>query len=270
MKRTIHSLLLTLLSLGISAFGADEIHATTKAAQAIVLPNVTFVGATVQEVIAFLNAKSKTLDSKKLGVHIVLAGAADPTKKVDLQLSNASVFDILQAAAKQAGVEVQVSDTGISLIANAKSTSPAPDAVPAATLNHASVPSEWSEDFAKAVEKARAEKKNVLLDFTGSDWCGFCIVLHKEVFASAGFKSWADKNVVLVTVDFPRRKTQGAPLKAQNAELKKKFMPTGGYPTVVIIDPDGKVIARKSGYLPGTGTDAYLQALNDAAAAAKK
>ncbi len=64
-------------------------------------------------------------------------------------------------------------------------------------------PPGWTEDYAKAVEKAKTEKKNLLLDFTGSDWCGYCKALDKEVFATPQFKNWAKDNVVLVKVDFP-------------------------------------------------------------------
>ena len=126
----------------------------------------------------------------------------------------------------------------------------------------------WTEDYEKAVEKAKTEKKNLLLDFTGSDWCGFCMALDKEVFETPKFKTWAHKNVVLVTVDFPHNKQQTAKVKAQNADLKTKFMNSGGYPTIVVIDPDGKVLVRKTGYSPGSGPQAYLDALNPGAVTA--
>jgi protein disulfide-isomerase len=121
-------------------------------------------------------------------------------------------------------------------------------------------PPGWTEDYAKAVEKAKTEKKNILLDFTGSDWCGYCIALDKEVFATAKFKTWAKDNVILVKVDFPRTKPQSAKLKQQNSELKSKY-PFGGYPTVVIVDSEGKEVAKKSGYSPGSGPVAYIEGL---------
>ena len=125
----------------------------------------------------------------------------------------------------------------------------------------AAPPSGWTDDYAKAVEKAKAEKKNLLLDFTGSDWCGYCMALDKEVFDTAKFKTWAKANVVLVQVDFPQGKRQSSKVKEQNAGLKSKYQ-TDGYPTIMIVDPEGKVLARKSGYSPKSGTDAYLEALN--------
>jgi protein disulfide-isomerase len=121
-------------------------------------------------------------------------------------------------------------------------------------------PPGWTDDYEKAVEKAKAEKKNVLLDFTGSDWCGFCKALDKEVFATPKFKSWAKDNVVLVKVDFPHSTPQSAKIKQQNSDLKSKY-PTGGFPTIVITDPDGKELVKKVGYKPGSGPAAYLENL---------
>jgi protein disulfide-isomerase len=131
---------------------------------------------------------------------------------------------------------------------------------------HAAPPPGWTDDYAKAVEKAKAEKKNVLLDFTGSDWCGYCMALDKEVFSTAHFKTWAKQNVVLVQVDFPHNKKLSAKVKAQNDELKAKYG-SGGYPTILITDPDGKVITKKTGYKPGSGPKAYVEALGGTAAA---
>ena len=128
---------------------------------------------------------------------------------------------------------------------------------------HAVPPPGWTEDYAKAVEKAKTENKNVLLDFTGSDWCGYCIALNKEVFATPKFKEWAKQNVVLVEVDFPHSKPQTQKIKAQNADLKGKY-PANGYPTIVVIDTTGKELARKVGYSPGSGPDAYISALEGA------
>jgi thioredoxin-related protein len=124
---------------------------------------------------------------------------------------------------------------------------------------HAAPPTGWTDDFDKAVEKAKAEKKNLLLDFTGSDWCGFCIKLDKEVFDTPKFKEWAKKNVVLVQVDFPHKKLPEKTVK-QNAALKSKY-PAGGYPTIVVITPEGNELVKKVGYSPGSGPDAYIAAL---------
>jgi protein disulfide-isomerase len=101
----------------------------------------------------------------------------------------------------------------------------------------------WGTDYAKALEQARKQKKPILADFTGSDWCHWCKVLHKEVFDTAEFKAWAKKRVILLEVDFPARKPQPAKLKAQNQRLQRKFK-IEGYPTIVFISPDEKEIGR--------------------------
>ncbi|MEP6672336.1 MAG: thioredoxin family protein [Chthoniobacter sp.] len=128
---------------------------------------------------------------------------------------------------------------------------------------HAAAPPGWTDDYAKAVTQAKAENKKLLLDFTGSDWCGYCMVLHKEVFSTAKFKDWAKQNAILVEVDFPRKKQLSKKLQAQNEELKGKF-PFNGYPTIVVLDADGNELGRKTGYHPGSGPDAYLAELDAA------
>jgi thioredoxin-related protein len=118
----------------------------------------------------------------------------------------------------------------------------------------AAVEGEWTTDFAKAQEKAKAEKKLVLVDFTGSDWCPPCKALHKNVFASAEFKEFAQKNLVLVEIDFPRRKEQSEQLKKSNRELAKKY-DIDGYPTVIVFDSNGKQLDKKVGYSGASAKD---------------
>src|SRR5689334_4181309 len=78
---------------------------------------------------------------------------------------------------------------------------------------------EWLTDLPKALAKAKAENKVVFLDFTGSDWCPWCIKFNKEVVSTAEFKDYAAKNLVPVEVDFPRGKRQTSELKKANEEL---------------------------------------------------
>ena len=118
---------------------------------------------------------------------------------------------------------------------------------------------EWLTDLAKAEAKAKAENKMVLLDFTGSDWCGWCIRLNKEVFSQPEFAQYAAKNVVLVEVDFPRRKPQAAAQKAANGALAAKYK-IEGYPTIIVLDGSGNMIG-KTGYLPG-GPKIFTAALD--------
>ena len=81
----------------------------------------------------------------------------------------------------------------------------------------------WLTDLPQAQAQAKAENKIVLLDFTGSDWCGWCIKFKKEVLDTQAFQDYAAKNVVLVEVDFPNKKDQTADLKKANAALKESI-----------------------------------------------
>ena len=118
--------------------------------------------------------------------------------------------------------------------------------------------SDWLTDLPKAQAKAKEEKKMVLLDFTGSDWCGWCIKLHKEVFSQSEFAEYAGKNLVLVEVDFPRGKKQSAELKKANSALQRKYR-IEGYPTIIVLDGNGKKIGEL-GYMKG-GPTAFIAEL---------
>ena len=125
---------------------------------------------------------------------------------------------------------------------------------------------EWMTDLAKAQEKAKVEKKLVLVDFTGSDWCPPCRALHKNVFTSSEFNEFAAKNLVLVEVDFPRKKEQTDQLKKTNRELAKKYE-IDGYPTVIVFDSNGKQLDKKVGYSGASAKDyiTQLQKIKDKA-----
>ena len=126
----------------------------------------------------------------------------------------------------------------------------------------------WETDFAKASAKAKAEGKYMLIDFSGSDWCGWCVKLDKEVFSKGPFKDYAKDNLVLVLADFPRDKSkQSEKLQKQNAELAKKYN-VGGFPTVFILSPDGKLV-NKTGYQAG-GPEPYVTYIKKVIAEAKK
>ena len=105
----------------------------------------------------------------------------------------------------------------------------------------------WITDYAKALTTAKAEKKLVLLDFTGSDWCPPCKALHKNVFATKDFVEFAKENLVLVEVDFPNYKKQSDELKRLNKELARKFK-IEGYPTIIIVNAEGKELSKEVGY----------------------
>ena len=133
-------------------------------------------------------------------------------------------------------------------------------------LAQAKAPAGWMEDYDKALAKAKAEKKNLLLDFTGSDWCGYCMKLDGEVFDTAKFKAWAKENVILVQVDFPQGKKLSGKLQKQNEALKAKYG-ANGFPTVIVLDADEKVLVKRGGYTPGSGAEAYLAGLKPATVA---
>ena len=115
---------------------------------------------------------------------------------------------------------------------------------------------DWQTDYAKALETAKAENKRVLLDFTGSDWCGPCIQLHKRVFSRREFIDYAEKNLVLVEIDYPQRKKQSAALVQQNERLAKEYgIEEKGYPTLVLLDPAGKIVRELQGYDGETPAD---------------
>ena len=108
---------------------------------------------------------------------------------------------------------------------------------------------DWQTDLPKALEKAKAENKYVLLDFTGSDWCGPCIEFNNQALSRPEFLTYADKHLVLVEVDFPKRKKQSAELVKQNEQLYRQYgIDEKGYPTIVLLDPAGKIKAEFSGY----------------------
>lgn len=117
----------------------------------------------------------------------------------------------------------------------------------------------WMTDLPKAQAQAKAEKKLVMLDFTGSDWCGWCIKLNKEVFSTPEFAEYAKKNLVLVEVDFPRQKSQSASLKKANHALQTKYK-IEGFPTIILLNGDGQKVGDLS-YVKG-GPKAFIAELN--------
>lgn len=108
---------------------------------------------------------------------------------------------------------------------------------------------EWPTNYDKALATAKSQNKRVLLDFTGSDWCGPCIQLNKQVFSTKEFHAYADKNLVFVEVDYPRQKKQSDDLVKQNEKLMKQYgIDEKGFPTLVLLDPSGRVIREFTGY----------------------
>lgn len=101
----------------------------------------------------------------------------------------------------------------------------------------------WLTDLPKAKAQAKAEGRLVLMDFTGSDFCPPCIRLAKEVFPTKEFSDYAKQHLVLVEVDFPIKKKQSPELKAANEALQKEFK-VDGYPTLIVLTPEGKKLGE--------------------------
>jgi thioredoxin-related protein len=104
----------------------------------------------------------------------------------------------------------------------------------------ASTPEGWSDDLDKALEKAKAEKKSVLVEFTGSDWCPPCIAMRKNVFTKKEFVEAASKKFILVELDFPKGNKE---LSEKNQPMAEKYE-IEGFPTVILLDSTGKEFNR--------------------------
>ena len=124
----------------------------------------------------------------------------------------------------------------------------------------------WETNVTKTMAISNETKKPLLLFFTGSDWCGWCIRLQKEVLRTPEFAAWAKENVVLVELDYPRKAPQTADIKKQNNELQMAFG-IQGFPTIILanaITKDGKVNFEgigSTGYVAG-GPSAWLAVAN--------
>lgn len=122
----------------------------------------------------------------------------------------------------------------------------------------------WTHDFAAAKKQAADEKKDLLIDFTGSDWCGWCERLNEQVFIQAPFKAGVKDKFVLVELDYPQKPENVAKLsgetKAQNKELQAKYS-INGYPTILLCDAEGRPYA-KTGFQKG-GPEKYVTHLDE-------
>lgn len=128
----------------------------------------------------------------------------------------------------------------------------------------------WQTDFDKATVQAKTEHKYILLNFSGSDWCGPCIRMHKEIFESTEFTQYADDHLVLVNADFPRlKKNQLAPehLKRNN-HLAEMYNKEGDFPLTLLLNEEGKVIKTWQG-LPKESPAAFVEQVKAATDAGK-
>jgi thioredoxin-related protein len=102
----------------------------------------------------------------------------------------------------------------------------------------------WRYNLQEAEDLAKKEHKHILLNFSGSDWCGPCILLRKEVFDSPEFLQMADSELVLVNADFPRKKkNQPSPDQQRiNNEIADRYNPQGQFPLTLLLNADGKAL----------------------------
>ena len=122
------------------------------------------------------------------------------------------------------------------------------------------VRSAWSEDYAQAVATSRATGRPILMNFTGSDWCGYCIRMRHEIFDTGIFASWAKERVVLLECDFPKLQRQSAATAAQNNQLAERYA-VEGFPTIVILTAQGDELVRV-GYKRG-GAAAWITGIDE-------
>ncbi|MDP9254568.1 MAG: thioredoxin family protein [Verrucomicrobiota bacterium] len=116
----------------------------------------------------------------------------------------------------------------------------------------------WLTDYQQAQQLAKANHKLLLLDFTGSDWCGWCIRLRREVFSKPEFQQYANKNLVLMEVDFPRQKQQTETVRLQNEKLARQYG-IQGFPTILVLNDAGQIVGAL-GYVQG-GPNAFVAEL---------
>ena len=107
----------------------------------------------------------------------------------------------------------------------------------------------WEDNFETALQKAKSENKAVLVNFTGSDWCQWCIKLSDEVFSKSEFEDYAEENLILVKIDFPQSIEQSTETKMYNSQLAQRFK-IQGYPTILLFNSSGNLVLT-TGYQPG-------------------
>jgi thioredoxin-related protein len=121
----------------------------------------------------------------------------------------------------------------------------------------------WLTDYKEAEQKAKSSNKFLLMEFTGSDWCGPCILLQRQVFSSPEFQDYAKKNFVLLELDFPRAKTQPHNVVVQNQELASRYG-ISVFPSTIILNGTGKKVGELLGYDPEAGSKGYIEELEKA------
>ncbi len=128
----------------------------------------------------------------------------------------------------------------------------------------------WETDFEKARQTAKNSNKLIILNFSGSDWCGPCIRMHKEIFGSSAFTSFASENLVMVNADFPRLRKNQLPAEQQskNDKLADIYNKQGKFPMTLLLNADGKVLKEWEG-LPNLTPEAFISEIKEVANAGR-
>ncbi|WEK17761.1 MAG: thioredoxin family protein [Candidatus Pedobacter colombiensis] len=122
----------------------------------------------------------------------------------------------------------------------------------------------WNINFNEAQLQAKTSHHQILINFSGSDWCGPCIRLRKEILESEAFETYAKEHLVLVRADFPRQKKNQLPADQvkQNEALAEKYNPDGKFPYTLLIDENGKVLKSWDGYPSNMTPEKFVQEIN--------
>ncbi len=119
---------------------------------------------------------------------------------------------------------------------------------------------QYLHNIEQATETAHVEDKNILLVFTGSDWCKPCILLKRDVFSTPEFQKYATENLVLCNLDFPfqKRNKPSKEIQAYNDEKAAKYNPEGQFPRVILLDREGNV-TKEFTYTPGMAPASFIR-----------
>ena len=111
----------------------------------------------------------------------------------------------------------------------------------------------WHNNLDEAKQLAAKEHRYILLNFSGSDWCGPCIRMHKEIFDDPAFHQFGDSTLIMVNADFPRNKKNQLSKEQQalNDKMAEQYNKQGAFPYTVLLDSNGKVLKEWDGYNKG-------------------
>ena len=129
-------------------------------------------------------------------------------------------------------------------------------------ISFISPPANWSGNFNETAKVAKASNKLILINFSGSDWCGPCIRLKNEIFVTEVFEKFASENLLLVKADFPRQKKNKLP-DAQvklNETLAERYNKDGKFPFTLLVNSEGKILKTWDG-LPKENAEQFVKQL---------